>query len=107
MGDMADYYNDAALLQELYNDGQQDEEQSRRGGRYMRETRLEASEIKRNKFYVGSKSALKNNWGHDTLEAAVDHATKLIDQHESDQFIVKIVRLVRRKKAPVEVKVVP
>ena len=68
---------------------------------------ISASEIKNNKFYVGSRSAINRGWGHGELDDAVNHATELLDSTGEEQFIVKIVRLVRRKKQPVEVKVVP
>lgn len=56
-----------------------------------------------NKFYVGSGSIFAKNWGHKTLEDAVEHATELAQEHESDQFVVEIVRVVRVEKAPVKI----
>lgn len=63
--------------------------------------------VKKNKFYVGSKSALERAWGHATVQGALEHASKLVDDSDGeDQFIVKIVRVVRRVKQPVKVEVV-
>lgn len=59
----------------------------------------------RNKFYVGSDSVFNGrDWGHPTLNAAVKHGEELLTDNDKDEvFIVKIVRVIRRKKAPVEV----
>lgn len=66
--------------------------------------------LKKNKFYVGSIKALRDNWGHATLADATKHATEMIQNRpnfgpETDEpkFIVKIVRVVRKKAAPVVV----
>ena len=66
--------------------------------------------IKANKFYVGSSSVFDerhdaaSGWGHASLPAATEHATRLLEQSDGEtQFIVKIVRVVRRKKPPVVV----
>jgi hypothetical protein len=51
-----------------------------------------------NRFYVGSPTALRNNWGHNNLEDAVAHAEQLINQAgcgAEPKFIVQIVRIVR------------
>jgi len=57
-----------------------------------------------NKFYIGSNSVFDRQWGHPTLTKAVDHARGLMEAQSKDEiFIVKIVRVVRRKTAPVEV----
>lgn len=47
-------------------------------------------------------------WTRPTVEAAVEHATQLLDQNPTLEHvaIVKIVRVVRRKKTPVTVEVV-
>lgn len=58
--------------------------------------------VKRNKFYVGSKRALIDNWGHDTIAKAIEHGKGLLEENDGEeQFIVKIVRVVRRKPQPV------
>lgn len=68
---------------------------------------LAASVIRDNKYYVGSRQALRKSWGHGELDDAIKHATELLEKTGDEQFVVKIVRVVRRKKQPVEVKVVP
>ena len=56
-----------------------------------------------NKFYVGSNSVFDRNWGHGTENAAINHARKLLDEQNKDEiFIVKIVKVVKRRVAPVE-----
>lgn len=60
--------------------------------------------IAKNKFYVGSPRAIDQNWGHRTLVKAVEHAGQLLDEQDMEEtFVVQIVRVVRRKRAPVEV----
>lgn len=71
-----------------------------------RETNVfDKEKIKANRFYVGSRSTLERNWGHAKLEGAVGHATKMIEEErlEEEYFIVKIIKVVRRKKQPVVV----
>lgn len=56
-------------------------------------------------FYVGS-NAMPENWTHADLKTAVAHATQLVNDRETGQeevFVVKIVKVVRRKEAPVTV----
>lgn len=62
-------------------------------------------QVKKNRFYVGSPDALRRGWGHESLQAATDHAADMIDkgQQGEEQFIVKIVRVVRKKKTPVTI----
>lgn len=63
-------------------------------------------QVQDNKFYVGSTSIFNRNaegWGHPTLEEAIEHATALAQENESDQFVVQIVRVIRLQKAPVKV----
>jgi hypothetical protein len=58
-------------------------------------------------FYIGS-NALPANWTHADLKTAVAHATELVNDRDGSQdevFIVKIVKVVRRKEAPVTVTV--
>lgn len=60
--------------------------------------------VKKNRFYVGSKRAIEANWGHDTLAKAVEHGKAQLETSDGDeQFIVKIVRVIRRKPQPVVV----
>ena len=57
-----------------------------------------------NKYYIGSNSIFGRDWGHPTLTGATVHATKLMEADGLEEtFIVKIVRVVRKKVAPVEV----
>jgi hypothetical protein len=60
--------------------------------------------INQNKFYVGSRTALDRQWGHRKIEHAIEHAKKLIEDTDEDQFIVQIVRVVKREKTPITVK---
>lgn len=66
---------------------------------------LTKEQVKNNRFYVGSKKAIADAWGHKTLAEATTHAGALIDEKTNDDelFIVKIVRVVRRRKTPVTV----
>lgn len=62
--------------------------------------------IKNNKYYVGANSVFIRDWGHSTLNAASVHAAELLDSDEREEvFIVKIVRVIRKKKikSPVEI----
>jgi hypothetical protein len=66
---------------------------------------INSKDIANNRFYVGSNSVLERKWGHRTLEGAIVHAKGMIQlegRHE-EVFIVKIIKVVRRKTAPVEV----
>lgn len=79
--------------------------------------KLDRKLLQANKFYVGSRTALglparvrgvfidrSQPWGHKDLKGAVDHAEKLLESSEGEeQFIVKIVKIVRRKPQPVVV----
>ena len=58
-----------------------------------------------NKYYVGSNSVFNGrNWGHPTENLAIKHAQKLMEDNDQDEiFIVKIVKVIRRKVAPVEI----
>ena len=61
---------------------------------------------KRNKFYVGSETVFGRNWGHTTLNAAVEHARSIMDRDNRDEtFVVQIVRVIRKKpvKTPIEI----
>lgn len=63
--------------------------------------------IAKNKFYIGSKSVFnrgQHGWGHRTIDGALTHAKGMIElEKEEEVFIVKIVKVIRRKTAPVEV----
>lgn len=56
-------------------------------------------------FYVGSNS-IPADWSHADLKTAVAHATELVNDRTNNQdavFIVKVVKVVHRKAAPVTV----
>jgi hypothetical protein len=56
-------------------------------------------------FYVGS-NATPADWTHADLKTAVAHATELVNDRDGAQeevFIVKVVKVVKRKEAPVTV----
>lgn len=55
------------------------------------------------RFYVGSATTILNGeWTHRTVEQAVKHAERLIaDGESSEQFVVQVIRVVRRKDNPV------
>jgi len=75
-----------------------------RGASRTQQKQSRADKIKRNKFYVGAEGALDRNWGHPTLPKAINHAEQLMDEQGRDEmFVVQIIRVVRRRKAPVEV----
>jgi len=62
----------------------------------------------KNRFYVASdrivEGGVNPQWRKPTLEAAVRHAQELMDSDDTDEkYIVQIVRVIRRKKAPIEV----
>lgn len=62
------------------------------------------SSYDRNRYYVGHPSVLDRNWGHATLGDAINHADEVMAEQERDEvFIVQIIRIVRRRRAPVEV----
>lgn len=114
MGDMADYYMNWDHALDMENNGQVDpdleenvatarELKIRGKSRTAQKYQLE-HKIQRNKFYVGADSALERNWGHPTLAKAVAHAEEVMDEQDRDAvFIVQIIRVVRRKRSPVEV----
>ena len=57
-----------------------------------------------NKYYVGSNSIFSRGWGHPTETKAIQHAKELLDEQNQDEiFIVKIVKVVKRRVAPVEI----
>lgn len=66
-------------------------------------------DIKANQFYVGSNSIFTRNngkgWGHNNINAAIEHAKSLLrGKDETEEvFIVKIVKVVRKKQQPIEV----
>lgn len=105
------------LLQEMKEAGVFNEEcYGERGGR--RRAPITKDDIKGNRFYIGSRGVFnrargpasspgagqKIGWGHATLVEAIDHAKKVLEANDDEeQFIVKIVRVVRRKPTPIVV----
>jgi len=66
--------------------------------------KVKQDQYKRNKFYIGSDSIFGRNWGRRTLPEAIKHAQELMEEQDKEEvFIVKIVKVVRRKRAPIEV----
>lgn len=59
------------------------------------------------RFYIGSKQIFPggNNpdWAHATIADAEAHAQKMIEETGEDQFIVKIIRVVRKRPTPVDI----
>lgn len=56
-------------------------------------------------FYIGS-NAMPTEWSHSDLKTAVAHANELLNDRSNNQdsvFIVKVIKVVRRKSAPIEV----
>lgn len=58
--------------------------------------------IKKRKFCVGSLQAQTRD-GRETLAQAIEHATRLVENTGEDQFIVKVIKVVRRKTPPIVV----
>lgn len=62
--------------------------------------------LKANRFYVGSPRALRDGWGKPTLAEAVEHAKAQLESTGEDQFVVQIVRVVKKKEQPVVVEAI-
>ena len=63
------------------------------------------------KFYVGKPEVVEGidplRWGKDSLKEAIAHATKIIESGQRDEaYVVKVVRVVRRKPQPIVVETV-
>lgn len=67
---------------------------------------MDKKALKANRFYVGSERALRTGWGKPTLAEAVEHAKQLQAETGDDQFVVQIVRVVKKKEQPVIVEAV-
>lgn len=121
MGEMADYYAEAALFDELEReangqiDGDKEQLEAimksvkKRARKAPAKLRAKTQEEKdrellaNNKFYVGSPTALTRGWGHKTLAKAVAHAEQVLDERSGEldyTFVVQIVRVVRRQRTP-------
>ena len=62
----------------------------------------------KNKFYVSSPRMHANNtahqtWGKPTLSEAIDHAKEVLEENPDHEYeyVVQIVRVIRRQKMPV------
>lgn len=56
------------------------------------------------KFYVGSRSAiLSGDWAHATLQQALKHATELVSEDGEDQYVVQVIRHVKRRQPDVDI----
>lgn len=105
--DLFDYYE-----QVMYNS--RDEKKMNKIKHINSRTNKLPEKYHRNRFYIGSDSVFNGrNWGHKTLPEAIAHAEKLItgrDPYGNDAkeevFIVQIVRVVRKKKIPIEIEVI-
>lgn len=97
MGEMADYYRE----QEFFNDDGQRDGAARRRRVITKKDKQTMADVRRNRFYVGSASALTRNWGHAEMNAAIAHAKEILEEgEESFTFVVKIVKVVKRASRP-------
>lgn len=55
------------------------------------------------KFYVGSQTAPHSDWAHQTLKGAIEHAKRLVESTNTDQYVVQVVRVVKRAPRPIVV----
>ena len=61
-------------------------------------------EIPMKKFYVGSKSTIVNgDWTHQTVDGAINHAKRLLQESDEEQYVVKVIRIVKRRSLPIVV----
>jgi hypothetical protein len=66
------------------------------------------AKVRANKFYIASPNVFRDNWGHPTMEGAIEHAQTVIDADRTTAIaIVQIIRVVKRQAAPVLVTTVP
>lgn len=60
-----------------------------------------------NKFYVGSNSVFNRDWGHSTLNKAIEHARELMNEKDMEEvFVVQIIRVIKREKSPIKIEVI-
>jgi len=57
----------------------------------------------RNKFYIGSNAVLDKDWGSPTLEHAIGLAKDRVAKTDCEVFVVKIIKVVRRARPPIDV----
>lgn len=62
------------------------------------------------KFYIGSRKTIENgisvngdDWTHATLEKAIEHAKELVEESGETQYVVQVVRIIKRKDNPIVV----
>lgn len=63
---------------------------------------------KTKKFYVGNRNTCsgQTDWAYHTEAEAIDHARRLVESSGQEQYIVKIVKVVKRKPQPIVVETV-
>lgn len=67
----------------------------------MKGKKLDPAALKANRFYVGSRLAIERRWGKASLKEAIKQGETLLESTGDEQFIVKIVKRVRRKPQPI------
>lgn len=55
------------------------------------------------KFYIASGVMVSDQWGHETLEAAVEHATRLAEEKKSSYRVVQVLKVVKLAAPPIVV----
>jgi hypothetical protein len=59
------------------------------------------------KFYVASSTmhegGSRNDWAHENLEDAIEHAKSLLSETKKIQYIVQIIRVVKLPERPMVV----
>lgn len=74
---------------------------------YKKEPKMTKS-LPKNRFYVASGNVIDGNsnaqWKKATLNEATEHGKNLMERQDLDEvYIVKVVRVIRRAPAPVQV----
>lgn len=61
-------------------------------------TFMEANQVK--KFYVGSDSPQTSGWGKDSVEEAIEHGKKILedDPKKNKVYIVQVIKIVKRPR---------
>jgi nitrogen regulatory protein PII-like uncharacterized protein len=113
MGEMADYYAEQEMFNEM--DGLVDDyptdleeihrqqEQEREGRKRMAVTKKASKQLHR--FYVGAnKMTGPNDWAKKTLAEAIEHAKQLCEDDGQMHVVVQIVAVVEPAARPVRVR---
>jgi hypothetical protein len=65
---------------------------------------MSVDKSKLKKFYVGKPEVVEgtnyNSWGRQTLPEAIEHAKKLVQESGKPAYIVKVIKVVRKKEQP-------